>query len=127
MDFQIQHDVKQFGDTVVGFGHKGAMAEPDTFKSYAKIISNDVGTRYFIRMDANCSMFDPNNATLSPASRMDTLRGKEYWAYTRTNKDVFDLYMKFLKTNNELYLHNAEAIQRNGISFSTKKWLNDKK
>jgi hypothetical protein len=61
--------------------------------------STNINT-YFI-LCANSIMFDPRN-------KDSRYRSRNRWKIRRVKKSVYDLYVKFLKTNHNTFLYQAE-------------------
>lgn len=64
---------------------------------------NTVGMETAHMINPNSPFFDSSKLT-----RFDTSRGKPYCEYRLVSKLVFDLYLRFLKTQNEAHYRKAE-------------------
>jgi hypothetical protein len=76
--------------------------------AYAKEVVRGGKARYFIKIGRNGRMFDPLAVVPSDARSYKRTHGTDEWTYREVNKRVFDLYLNYLRTKNNAWLHNAE-------------------
>lgn len=73
--------------------------------AYAKSFSNGV---YFIRTTSNGRLLNPFGDTGDAKRSQDEYAGLDPY-FRKVPKSVFDYYLAFLRTRNQLYLANAES------------------
>lgn len=70
-------------------------------------LAKEQSGKYYIKANGG-KLFNPKGV-FSDYERAQKLYGKQsVWKWLKVNKKVFDLYLKFLKTGNELHLKGAE-------------------
>lgn len=98
-----------FGNHVYLDDNGNPRVNEDSKNTFAKCVSSENGTRYFIKVGLYGKIFNPiglysegrQNKFLSKA-------GKKEYDYKEVNQKVFDLYVNFLRTKNQAWLNNAE-------------------
>ena len=74
--------------------------------AYAKVDHNGSQPRYFVKMTGRGFFANPNG--LFDDDSVQRTGGKKLpWKYIKVSRDCFLLYIKFLKTNNQLYFREA--------------------
>lgn len=94
----------------VCYGSRGEeLNEKEVHKKtcYAKSVTENDKTYYYV-CTYNSSLMDPNGAYAYRNRKLDTKMRK-------CNKETFDLYVTYLKTNNGFYLSTAGRALLNGI------------
>jgi len=94
--------------TTVEFNRNGLDVE-NSETAFAKILSDTESKKdTFFVMEVNSSLHDPIGPYSSRGSRLDGAK------FAKVSKDVFDLYIAYLKTNNSVYLSKAQRGFLNG-------------
>lgn len=71
------------------------------------IKANDTG--FFVRINRRNELYNPyDKFYIDNSLRLARVEGTLPFDMTRTSKDVFDNYIQFLQTNNQLYLDRAQ-------------------
>lgn len=82
------------------------VSEENEKKAYAmKVILNNGTEKYYVKYSGG-KIFNPVDP-MNPAVR-SRVNGYDSFKFRKVSHEVFDLYMKFLKTRNESYYLNAE-------------------
>lgn len=84
-------------------------AKTDSKNVVAKLIANQSGNKFFIKIGTYGKVFNPigmysegqNNKFLSKI-------GRQEWQFKEVNEKTFNLYLNFLSTKNIAWLSNAE-------------------
>jgi len=92
--------------SVLSFNRSGEQAQKKE-KVLAKIVANDSRDLYYIRSYRN-DVFDPLGA------HGDRLQYDDQITFLKVKKDIFDLYVSYLKTKNNLYFTKAQRGLLNG-------------
>lgn len=85
------------------------MIKPDHFmissNPYIHAYSNESG--FFVKIGDHGKLFNPYNL-LSVGSERKQSMGRSLWRMKRVTQEVFNDYVNFLRTKNELYIRLAE-------------------
>lgn len=85
---------------------KNTVVSKDSPFVYAKKLVSANSFTYWIKTDST-GFYNPQNIYANKSQLARDLSGASQNKFTRVNKAAFELYLKFLKTKNELYLKNA--------------------
>ncbi len=101
---------------ITGSSLKGETVDPELYRCYAKVVKTPKDViRYYIKA-CKGYFFSPNNGNQwgkEDAKRVDGATGRPAWEFIKVNKTTFDLYLRFLKTGNEVHLELANREYRN--------------
>jgi hypothetical protein len=73
---------------------------------YAKTITNNGKTRFFVRVDDRRNIFDPNPLVTNQSNTL-LKRTDEVTNFIEVNPKVFELYVNYLRTLNRSWLSKA--------------------
>ena len=83
--------------------------EEDSIDAYAKVITVNDKVSYHLKQDKYGSLFNPHGMYQEGTQRKQMRHaGRPRWTFRRVDQGVYNLYLKFLETKNEAWLHNAE-------------------
>ena len=83
--------------------------QENSYDAFAKKIVRGQRTKYYVKRGRHGRLFNPIGL-YSEGTAKKQLRhaGKPEWEYKETTSQVFNKYIKFLKTRNVAWLNNAE-------------------
>ena len=83
--------------------------DQDDYDAFAKRITIGQRDKYYVKRGRHGRLFNPIGL-YSEGTAKKQLRhaGKPEWEYKETTQEVFDKYIRFLKTKNVAWLNNAE-------------------
>lgn len=100
--------------TVIGMqnyldSNKRPILNNETDKCFAKCITTDDNTKYYIKIGTYGKVFNPIGMYSEGNSNKFLSRsGKNEYNFKQVNLDVFNMYLNFLSTKNLAWLNNAE-------------------
>ena len=83
--------------------------DQDSYKAFAKKVTIGQRSKYYVKRGRHGRLFNPIGL-YSEGTAKKQLRhaGKPEWEYKETTQEVFNKYIRFLKTRNVAWLNNAE-------------------
>ena len=83
--------------------------QENSYNAFAKKVTRGQRTKYYVKRGRHGRLFNPIGL-YSEGTAKKQLRhaGKPEWEYKETTAQVFNKYIKFLKTRNVAWLNNAE-------------------
>jgi hypothetical protein len=91
----------------IWFNKDGKEILGENEKFYAKSLTRDGSTTYYVR-EFGGTLFDPTGTYSRKRFHPEEIK------MPKVNKNVFDFYMMFLNTKNNIYLVRAERGRTNG-------------
>lgn len=84
----------------------------DDIKCYAQLylykLNDQTHKKYFVKSDRYSSLFNPFGALQEGTeNKVDYKNGRKLWEFHEVKPKCFWLYLVFLQTRNEIYLHQA--------------------
>ena len=74
----------------------------------AKAVITGSRTKYYLKQERRYGyLYNPKGMYSEIAKKRDSA-GQSQWKFRHVNQKVFNMYIKFLETKNEAWLHNAE-------------------
>jgi len=81
----------------------------DSVDAYAKVITSGNKASYYVKQDKYGNLFNPQGMYQEGTQRKQMRHaGRPRWVFIKVDQKIYDLYIKFLETKNEAWLHNAE-------------------
>jgi hypothetical protein len=93
-------------DSLIQDSNGNAVVESDSKKAYAKKIYNGNQVKYYIMINGN-SVFNPFNI-YGQKKLSKSLFDKQDARFIGVNKNIFDMYLKFLNSQNLSLLYNVQ-------------------
>lgn len=93
-------------DSLVQDSDGNAVVDSDSKKAYAKKIYKDKQVKYYIMINGN-SVFNPFNI-YGQKKLSKNLFDKQDMRFIGVNKNIFDMYLKFLNSQNLSLLYNVQ-------------------
>ena len=83
--------------------------DQDNYNAFAKKVTIGQRAKYYVKRGRHGKLFNPIGL-YSEGTAKKQLRhaGKPEWEYKETTQEVFNKYIRFLKTRNVAWLNNAE-------------------
>jgi len=98
-----------FGNHVYLDDNGNPRVNDDNPNTFAKCVSSENGSRYFIKVGLYGKIFNPIGLySEGRQNKFLSKVGKKEYDYKEVNQKVFDLYVNFLRTKNQAWLNNAE-------------------
>tara|TARA_R110000824_G_scaffold273457_1_gene461944 strand:+ start:169 stop:561 length:393 start_codon:yes stop_codon:yes gene_type:complete len=84
-------------------------AHSESLDTHAKSIVDENKSKFFVKRGRYGKLFNPIGI-FSEGTSGKQLRhaGRPEWQFKEASKETFDFYIRFLKTKNSAWLHNAE-------------------
>jgi hypothetical protein len=98
---------KQDEQDIISFNKDGKEVSNENEIVFAKIILQDKTDYYYVRMQEDGMICDPLKARIR-SKRTDIVKMK------KVTKDIFDFYMMYLNTKNNIYIVRAQRGFING-------------
>jgi len=77
--------------------------------AYAKSIVGNSKTKFFVKRGRYGKLYNPIGLySEGTANKQLRHAGRPEWEFRQETEEVFNFYIKFLKTKNSAWLHNAE-------------------
>jgi hypothetical protein len=83
-----------------------SVSNPESKHIYAKKLYNNQQTKFFIRVSNSNKLYNP--LSIYDDKKTTSYFNQNNIRYIQTRKNVFDLYLKFLRTKNVVWFNQAQ-------------------
>lgn len=102
---------------ISGYGKNGFSVNPDSRECLAKKIANKACAIYFVKVATKGTEKGNLYNHMSPSfdernsNKFNNEIGKSQYEFAKVSREVFDLYLQFLNSENVIYLRKAERAR----------------